>query len=60
MGFDGKHLGKNGKGIENTKQICIKPINEGLGYQGHKSNGDIKFVKEETSTNKEVSTGSSM
>ena len=60
MGFDWNSLGENGKGIKKPKEICIKPRNEGLGYEVHKSNGDIKFVKEETSTNKEVSTSSSM
>jgi hypothetical protein len=56
MGFDGKCLGKNGKGIQNPIEICIRPRNEGLGYEGNTSNGDIKFVKAETSTTNELST----
>ena len=60
MGFDWNSLGKNGKGIENPKEICITPRNEGLSYEGHTSNGEIKIVKEETSTNKKVTMDSSM
>ena len=60
MGFDWNSLGRNGQGIEKPKEICIKLRNESLGYERHKRNGDIKFVKEETSTNKEVSMGSLM
>ena len=60
MGFGWNNLGKNGKWIGKTKEIHIKPRNKGLSYEGHISNGEIKFVKEETSRNKDVSTGSSM
>jgi hypothetical protein len=55
MGFDGKCLAKNGKGIQNPIEICIRPRNEGLGYEGNISNGNIKFVKEETLTTNEIS-----
>jgi hypothetical protein len=50
MGFDGKNLGKNGQRIQKPIQICIRPINNDLGYEGHTRNGDINFVKEGTST----------
>ena len=56
MGSDGKRLGKNMQGIQKPIKICIRPINEGLGYEGQTSNDDIKFVKAETSTDKELST----
>jgi len=56
MGSDGKGLGKNMQGIQNPIKICIIPRNEGLGYEGQTSNDDIKFVKAETSTDKELST----
>ena len=56
MGFDGKGLDKNMQGIQKPIKICIRPINEGLGYEGQTSNDDIKFVKAETSTDKELST----
>ena len=56
MGLDDKTLGKNGQG--NPIEICIRPRNEGLGYEGNAINGNIKFVKEETSTEDEIFTGS--
>jgi hypothetical protein len=58
MGFEGKMLGKNGQGIHNSIQICVKPRNEGLGYEGQISNETIKFVKVETLTKGESSTSS--
>jgi len=48
MGFDGKCFGKNGKGIQNPIEICIRKRNESIGCEGKKNNGDTKFVKEET------------
>ena len=48
MGLDDKTLGKNGQG--NPIEICIRPRNEGLGYEGNAINGNIKFVKAKTST----------
>jgi hypothetical protein len=45
MRFCGKCLGKNGQDIQNPIQVCIIPRNEGIGYEGNTSNGDIKFVK---------------
>ena len=41
IGFHGKGFKKNGQGI--NKPVCINPRNEGLGYEGNKSN--VKFVK---------------
>ena len=55
MGSDGKGLGKNMQGIQKPIKICIRRRNEGLGYEGQTSNDDIKFVKAETSTDKEQS-----
>ena len=34
MGFDWNNLGRNGQGIDNPKEICIKLRNEGLSYEG--------------------------
>ena len=50
MVFEGKGLGKNGQGIQNPMQICVRPRNEGLGYKGQTSNATIEFVKEDTLT----------
>jgi hypothetical protein len=58
MGFEGKGLGKNGQGIQKPIQICVRPRNEGLGYEGQTSNATIKFVKAETLTTSESSTSS--
>jgi hypothetical protein len=59
MGYDDKGLGKNSQGIKKPIQVYVKPRNEGLGYEGNTSNGDIKFVKTESSTTNESSTSSS-
>lgn len=56
MGFDGKDLGKNGQGIHNPIEICIRTRTEGLGYEGNTSNGNIEFVKIKTSIEGEIST----
>lgn len=58
MGFDGKGFGKNGQGTQKPIQICIRPWNEGLGYEGQTSNAYIKFVKVETLKIGESSTSS--
>jgi hypothetical protein len=59
IGYDGKGLGKNGQGIQKPIQMCVRPINEGLGYEGPTRNATIKFMKEETLTIGESSTSSS-
>jgi hypothetical protein len=45
MNYDGKGLGNNSQGIHNPIQLYVRPINEGLGYEGNAINGDIKFLK---------------
>jgi hypothetical protein len=45
MGYDGKGLGKTSQCIQKPIQVYVRPRNEGLGYEGNTSNGDIKFVK---------------
>jgi hypothetical protein len=60
MGYDGKFLGKNDRGIQNPIQICVRPKNEGLGYEGQTNNATIKFVKAETLITCESSTSSSI
>jgi hypothetical protein len=58
MGYDGKGLGKNSQGIQKPIQVYVIPRDEGLGYEGNISNGDIKFVKAESSTTNESFTSS--
>jgi hypothetical protein len=59
IGFEGKGLGKNCQGIQKPIQICVRPRNEGLGYEGQTINATIKFVKAKTLTICESSTSSS-
>jgi hypothetical protein len=56
MSFEGKVLQKNGQGIQKPIQICVRPRNQGLGYEGQTNNETIKFVKAETLTIGESST----
>jgi hypothetical protein len=56
MSFEGKGLQKNGQGIQKPIQICVRPRNQGLGYEGQTNNETIKFVKAETLTIGESST----
>jgi hypothetical protein len=55
MGYDGKGLGKSYHGIHKPTQVYVRLRNEGLGYEGNTRNGDIKFVKVESSTTNESS-----
>jgi hypothetical protein len=59
MGYDGKGLGKNFHGIQKPIQVYVRPINEGLGYEGNTINDNIKFVKAEALTTNESFASSS-